>query len=413
MFFLEISIIRPLIELFNNKSRFNTQGVRRILVNANSGIGDVIMQTPTIERLCQKFPQAKIYVLVNAETFEILKYNPNISETILVPKIVNDLPRFGQIPFFSFNTFRNLYLVISSIMKVFFKRIDLCVMDVKTSGIKGRLIAFLGNTKYRVGDLTLNSDLYFLNNENSNSAPGCHNILKNLAVLKKTSLIDVDDNDLECNQHPRIYITVEDRYVISEFLERNGLSDKRFILGIHPGSAGGRNIFKRWPEHKFVDLGIKLKSEFPDISIVVFAGPDEVIQARDIAKCINKTIVAEGMTILQNAALIERCDLLISNDSGLTHIASAVDTPVVGIYGPTDPDEIGPWGDIHSIVRTSLSCRNCYNHRYLEACNEAVWCLNNFLEVDEVFEVVRRKILTQLSENDLTSRQKDHILLNP
>lgn len=389
IFFFDLSIFRLILVLLNKKNSLNPQRIKRILIIAVSGIGDAIMQTPTIELLSQKFPKAKIYAMVNPGSFEVFKNNPHIFRMILTPKMTGCMLRFGQ---------------LIEIVNLFFKRINLCILDDTMSGIKGRLIALVIGAKYRVGPMSINPVLNYLNNENSNHGTECHRVLTNIFVLERTSLANVGKDRTNFEPHTRLYITKGDRHKARMFLERNALGENRFILGIHSGS-NIMQIYRRWPEHKFIDLGIRLKSEFPDIPIVMFSGPDEIEQTRNIAEYIDQAIVAEGMTLLQTAALIERCNLMISNDSGLAHVASAVDTPVVAIFGPCNPFKTGPWGNIQNTIRIKLPCSNCYEEfRFLEACNKAVWCLNNFLEVDEVFEVVRRKILTQLSEYGFVNR---------
>ena len=74
----------------------------------------------------------------------------------------------------------------------------------------------------------------------------------------------------------------------------------------------------------------------------------------------HKPLLVSNLSILQVAAIIKRCKIFITNDSGLMHIASAVDTPTIAIFGPTNPLWVHPWGVKHKIVSLGLSCSPCF-----------------------------------------------------
>jgi len=97
--------------------------------------------------------------------------------------------------------------------------------------------------------------------------------------------------------------------------------------------------------------------------------------------------VAGETSILQLAALLKRCRLFVGNDNGPMHIAAAVGTPVVALFGPTDPAEWGPWGEGHVVLYKGLDCRECWRR-------SACWrgegnCLRQ-ITVDEAMTAVRR-----------------------
>ena len=108
----------------------------------------------------------------------------------------------------------------------------------------------------------------------------------------------------------------------------------------------------------------------------------------------NSPLIMTGKTTLaQTAALIKRCKLFVSNDSGLLHVACAVDTPTVGIFGPTNPDRTGPYSDSFTLVRKELSCIPCYTGKTVEC--DHLDCLRK-IPVEEVIE----KIKDLLSQNE-------------
>jgi ADP-heptose:LPS heptosyltransferase len=112
----------------------------------------------------------------------------------------------------------------------------------------------------------------------------------------------------------------------------------------------------------------------------------------------NPILMAGKTTLTQAAALIEKCRLFISNDSGLMHVACAVHTPVIGLYGPTNHIKIGPYSDSSIIIRRGLDCSPCYKREKVKC--KRLDCLK-FITVDDVFEAVK-----SLMENNLNYDQR-------
>jgi ADP-heptose:LPS heptosyltransferase len=91
--------------------------------------------------------------------------------------------------------------------------------------------------------------------------------------------------------------------------------------------------------------------------------------------------------LLQLAGLLERCTLLVTNDTGTMHVATAVGTPVVALFGSTPPLTTGPWGKEHVVVRKDVPCSPCWKR----ICPTDHRCME-LITVDEVEEIVDRKL---------------------
>ena len=132
----------------------------------------------------------------------------------------------------------------------------------------------------------------------------------------------------------------------------------RPLLAIAPGA---RWPTKRWPAERFAAVAQELARERGAV-VVILGGPDEAHLAS--ALCDNLEVpainVAGSLSLMHSAALLSRCRLLISNDSGLMHMATAVRVPVVAIFGPT-VQEFGfyPFQARAEVVSEPLSCRPC------------------------------------------------------
>ena len=139
---------------------------------------------------------------------------------------------------------------------------------------------------------------------------------------------------------------------------------------------------KRWPVEKFAALVDPLRDRF-GLASVVAGAPD----VTDIARQIPATVNAVGKTNLrQLVALLRRADLVIANDSGPMHIASALGKPLVTMFGPTNSVRTGPYGRLDSVVRVDIPCSPCYSRR----CSHTS-CMK-WIEVQSVLDEAQRQM---------------------
>src|SRR4030042_579969 len=149
---------------------------------------------------------------------------------------------------------------------------------------------------------------------------------------------------------------------------------------------------RKWADRVLKDLGIqegKLVSEKWQARLLLFGKEEERPIVYEILRHLGaKGIDLTGKTsLLQLAALLERCHLLVTNDTGTMHVATAVGTPVVALFGSTDPQITGPWGDDHGGVKKDVSCSPCWKR----ICPTDHRCME-LITVDEVEEIVGSKL---------------------
>jgi heptosyltransferase-2 len=191
---------------------------------------------------------------------------------------------------------------------------------------------------------------------------------------------------LESVPSPRLFLREEERGWAQKRLEELGLLDGRPLIGINPGAAYG--LAKCWHPDRFAELGRRLSEKWKATALI-FGREEE----RGMADKILKNLGGGGVDftgktrLLQLAALLERCRLLVTNDTGTMHVASAVGTPVVAIFGSTDPVATGPWGDGHVVVKKEVSCSPCFKR----VCPTDHRCME-LITVDEVEEIVDNKL---------------------
>jgi ADP-heptose:LPS heptosyltransferase len=137
-----------------------------------------------------------------------------------------------------------------------------------------------------------------------------------------------------------LHVSLEHRARAEALLATLGMESDVPLIGINPGASMKA---KRWPVERFAAVGADLADRF-DAQVLVLGGPDDEGRAAAIARSIPGARSVAGRARLgETAALLRRCRLLISGDTGPLHMAVALGVPSVGLFGPTNPGKYGPW----------------------------------------------------------------------
>lgn len=187
--------------------------------------------------------------------------------------------------------------------------------------------------------------------------------------------------------NPKLYLNKRDREWAQKFWEAKGIEykEQREFIAIHPGSGSRKKV---WPIDKFLSIS-KYIEEHLKGKIILIIGPAESgeIQKLFENKDFNNLIVAKGLSLIQLASIIECCKLFIGNDSGISHMASALGVPTIAIFGPTDPKVWSPRGENVSIIKKEIPCSPCPEERFFQ-CKDLI-CLNG-IEQEDVLQVIER-----------------------
>lgn len=139
---------------------------------------------------------------------------------------------------------------------------------------------------------------------------------------------------------------------------RLGLQPGNRLIAFAPGAEFGPA--KRWPPHHFAELAKIIRSNHPDVQIVMLGSPKDREVCDEIAAAQPWLLNFAGVTTLSEAiAMLALADVVVSNDSGLMNIASALNRPIIGLYGPTDHVNTPPFSDVAKIVSLHLECSPC------------------------------------------------------
>jgi heptosyltransferase-3 len=148
----------------------------------------------------------------------------------------------------------------------------------------------------------------------------------------------------------------------SEYM-REKFKDRPYVV-IHPAAIMAT---KRWDPQRFAHVARSLAAR--GLTIVVTSGPGEEATAADVAKEIEGTVILLGLTIPELAELIRGARLYIGNDSGPMHLAAAVGTPTIAVWGSSDSRRWGPWNVEHRVVQNPFECNPCPGYRCLVAAS--------------------------------------------
>ncbi len=319
--------------------RPNTEIARgsRILVALYGGIGNVVLATPMLQAIHRGFPESVLHVWCQVRpSAEICRTIPYV-ERVLIDGGAS----------------------VSSDYDIF-------VVNCVAPPLRASLFGLNSGASLMVGEDSTKSHLGFLFNCCGVADVSAHEVDRNLGILRRIGLRPLQ-------ARPFINIGEEHRIASREFLRDGGLSG-RPVVGLHPGS-GPAQSFKRWRRSKFAELARRL-CEDHGVTVLLFGGEDEIELAEAIADesgCGH--VVAGRLSILETAALIEQCKLFISNDSGLMHIAAAVGTPTIGIFGPTRPEKNRPYGTDHLVVTAGMRCQPCYSTESTIKCSDPLPCM--------------------------------------
>ena len=191
---------------------------------------------------------------------------------------------------------------------------------------------------------------------------------------------------------PELVVLPEEEQAMVGRCAQGGLTPTDIVVGINPGSTYGDA--KRWLPERFAEVTERLcrtihKSPGQQVSVVIFGAKGEEHLGQEIAaRLSSRSLVLSGATTIRELmAAVKRCSLLLTNDTGPMHIASAFKVPVVAVFGPTDWRTTSPFGGAHAIVREPVDCAPCL----LRECPIDHRCMTR-VTVDQVYEAATKQL---------------------
>ena len=308
--------------------------IKRILVLSRNNIGDCLLTTPMLRSLKRRYPRAHLAVSIPEANRDLLVCNPHVDEIVVRPRKTSWAAKIG----FAGEIRRRNYDVIISLQE--------------KSMFYAWATFYAGLGRNRLLTVSL---------EHRRTRPWYRNLVPMVGeqheVYKYLSIAESLDCSRERSPVLELEPPEESQQRVEEYLAfREVDPDTRFI-GINPG---GSTDDKRWPEERFAAVADRLHREL-GLPIMIFGGPSDQNRASHIADLMKSPslVIAGRASLGDTAAYLERCQLLVTGDTGPMHMAVALAVPVVAMFGPTNPNKWGPFTKLRSVVRHEEPCPVC------------------------------------------------------
>jgi len=343
----------------------------RILVLRYRFIGDTLLTVPFLRNLRRAKPDAHIAWLVAPGSVDAVRGIPYVDELLYWDPATTHAESRG--------THAGWRAKLAFIRALRRRRFDRAY--VLKRSLSSALIAWLSGARRRIGFATEGRSLLL-----TTRVPYRHDQheVQNFLDVLRADGVPVHDDHLEA------WLGDDERRFADAFLDDHGIGAAQRLVAIHPFAT---NKPRAWHEDNFIALANRLQAD--GARVIVFGGPGDTADAAPLReRIVPAPVMAVGATTLrQTMALLERCELLVCNDSGIMHLGAALRRPLVALFGPQSPQKFGPWGDGCAVVTKRFACSPCRQKFFQEcepsprgkpACIEAI-------SVDDVIATLPRK----------------------
>ncbi|MDH4268033.1 MAG: putative lipopolysaccharide heptosyltransferase III [Deltaproteobacteria bacterium] len=322
---------------------FKDKKIKKILLIRLRNIGDVLLTVPTIRAFREAYPWTFIAALVNAGTEEMLTGNPLLNEVLVFDPAWKSLP-LGQ----------RLKKEMNFLREVRQRRFDLAIN--LTEGDRGAFLCWASRASEKIGLTKRDGTFWWKKLIYNHGLPipnGSAHVVDQILEVPHHLGLNIADKRVE------IYFSPADKEIIDQLLMKEGVGARDPLVHIHPTS---RWLFKCWRDEGMAKVIDELQAT-GKVRVVLTGGPEkkelDKIE-RILEHCQTHPLNLAGRTSLkQLAALSRRCLFFIGVDTAPMHIAAAVGTPVIALFGPSGEVSWRPWGPGHVVIKKDLDCRPC------------------------------------------------------
>lgn len=328
------------------------QKPQNILIIKPGAIGDLLQLSPTIRALRTRFPSARIDILVgNSASVDLFRHHPDITDILVYDR-------------------RGEHRAFSALLSLWWQ-------------IRGRsydLVINFQRSNMKTWFLTSAAFPCRIQVYHKTRTKVIHAVRDHLKTIEPLG-ISPDGDELD------LYLADEYRNYAAKLFESLGL-DKRPVVAINPGASHPVN---RWSTSHFSTLADRISTEL-NVSVIIVGGEGDTPLAHDIDRQSNThpLILTGKTTLLQLGAILEKSTLLVSGDTGPMHMATAVRTPVIVLFGAADPARTGPVGAGNRVIQAKgLACVPCRSRSC--TANQQMECMEQ-ITVESVFDAVKEML---------------------
>ena len=345
------------------------EAIKRILVRGPNWLGDAVMCEPALRGLRRLFPDAQIALLVKPAVADLFTGHPALTRVLTYDSKGCHAGLFGK------------WALAEQLRRQSF---DLALLF--QNAFEAAFLTFLAGVPRRYGYATDGRSLLL---SNPVAVPDrralTHQVRYYWDLLKPLGLTGDPPA-------PELVVSPEEEQAMAGRLAQGGLTANDVVVGINPGSTYGGA--KRWLPERYAEATERLcrtirESRNQQVGVVIFGAKGEEQLGREIAARLSSpSLVLSGATTIRELmAALKRCAVLLTNDTGPMHIASAFQVPLVAIFGPTDWRTTSPFGSAHAIVRQPVDCAPCL----LRECPIDHRCMTR-VTVDQVYDAAVKQV---------------------
>lgn len=333
------------------------EGMNRILIRGTNWIGDAIMTLPAVASVRATYPKSHIAMLVKPAVADVYRLFSDLDEILIYE-----------------NKFDNPTGVVKLARTLKDQRFDAAIL--LQNAIEAAIIAFLAGIPKRAGFDSDARGLLLTNRVHcTKEIKKVHQIDYYLEMVKALGCVDTNR---ELHMETKINIP-EAGNTLRKFVR----DEKKPVIGIAPGATYGPA--KKWLPDRFAAVADRLSRDF-SAQVIMMGGKADAETALEVQKSAGVEFINLcGKTTVREAVyLISQCRLFISNDSGLMHVAGALNVPTVAIFGSTNPITTAPAGSKSVIVRREVPCSPCLKR----TCPTDFRCMK-LISVEDVLQVAQ------------------------
>ena len=327
-----------------------TPNPRRVLVFCLSGLGDAILASPALAALAAHPDRFRLTLLTMFGSVAEYLRDQQFTDDVRLEKLLGMSKR----------------VIFQSAWALRQEQFDVAVVPYAMNRLGYNVFSRIVNARQRIGFRYQRQPVVNapgLNQSVLDENPRLHAVEEN---LRWAALITgADSKSLPDALHYRNHADAET--AAADYLRQHDRDGAAPLIGIHAACNSLKNHHRRcWPACRFGEFIQQMRREYPGARFLLFEGPADVeINSAVVAATgdVHSAVtVARMLPMRVVAALIRRCHLFVSNDSGLMHTAAACQVPCIAIFGPTNPVWVHPWKTEYLLVNRHLPCSPCFDY---------------------------------------------------
>jgi len=365
------------------KRRLPIEDIQNILFIKLAAIGDGILLIPTLRKLKDSFPKAKITFMCSDINISVIQKIPYID------RIINcRVYDFLKNPM-------NFYRFVKDLRKTKYE----VVIDAGQWERINSLITIFTRRDYSIGFRTKGqwkhvvNDAVIAHSRTKHEVENFMDLLIPLGIVPVSGEYDFDDLQLE------FFLKPEHRKFRDDFWKEHNLEDKNVIC-FHPG-CGENGKPREWALENYINVGKRLHDADKDLVIIITGTNFEKYLCDPLHEALKDFSIntAGHYTLEQSAALVERAKLMLCSNTGILHVSTCVGTRTIGLHGPTNPVKWGAYNKRAITIQSSKFCSPCLYLGHDYGCNMPT-CMKEITS-DEVYMEIRKALKPELFLNIL------------